>query len=181
MNGSAGLGKSGPANGALGCRHVRSWPITRRHFGRLLKDSTTHVSERTRAQFAHQRPTRYLLIHIFHSSDLLALLSLLSFLSPSTSLISTSTLQMDPLRKDILPYAASCNPPRRAKRPTTGGDPPVVEERAGQPLPALAPAIAALSVDVLLPVDDDDPDTADVPQPKRRGRKPSSLSRAARE
>jgi len=30
-------------------------------------------------------------------------------------------------------------------------------------------------------VDDDDPDTADVPQPKRRGRKPSSLSRAARE
>ena len=88
---------------------------------------------------------------------------------------------MDPSRKDILSYAASCNPPRRAKRPSTGGNPPAVEERASQPLPPLAPAITALSTDVVPPVDDDDFNTADVPQPKRRGRKPSSLSRAARE
>ena len=88
---------------------------------------------------------------------------------------------MDPSRKEILSYAASCNPPRRAKRPGAGGNPPDVDERAGQPLPALAPAIAALPADDIPPADDDDFNTADVPQPKRRGRKPSSLSRAARE
>jgi hypothetical protein len=90
---------------------------------------------------------------------------------------------MDVSRKDILPYSASCNPPRRAKRPSSGGNPPpAVEERTSQSLPALAPAIAALSADVMPPADDDDFNTApDVPQPKRRGRKPSSLSRAARE
>ena len=88
---------------------------------------------------------------------------------------------MDASRKDILSYAASCNPPRRAKQPSTGGHPPAAEERAGKPLPTLAPAIAALSADVMPPADEDDFTTADVPQPKRRGRKPSSLSRAARE
>ncbi|KAI9464038.1 hypothetical protein BJY52DRAFT_882838 [Lactarius psammicola] len=87
---------------------------------------------------------------------------------------------MDTPRKDF-PYAASCNPPRRAKRPSTGGNPPTAEERANQPLPTLAPAIVPLSADIITPVDDDDFTTADVPQPKRRGRKPSSLSRAARE
>jgi hypothetical protein len=88
---------------------------------------------------------------------------------------------MDVPRKDILSYAASCNPPRRVKRPSTGDDTPAVEERAGRPLPTLAPAIAAVAADVIPPADDDDFNTADVPQPKRRGRKPSSLSRAARE
>ena len=89
---------------------------------------------------------------------------------------------MEPSRKDVLSYAASCNPPRRAKRPSTGGNPPAAEERASQPLPPLAPAIAQVSADVIPPVDDDDFNTAaDVPQPIRRGRKPSSLSRAARE
>ncbi|KAN0139203.1 hypothetical protein V8E53_002704 [Lactarius tabidus] len=88
---------------------------------------------------------------------------------------------MDASKKDILPYSASCNPPRRAKRPSTGGNPPAVEERASQPLPPLAPAISPLSADIIPPADDDAFNTADVPQPKRRGRKPSSLSRAARE
>ena len=88
---------------------------------------------------------------------------------------------MDTSRKEILSYAASCNPPRRAKRPGTGGNPPDVDERASHPLPALAPAITALPADDIPPADDDDFNTADVPQPKRRGRKPSSLSRAARE
>ncbi|KAH9043603.1 hypothetical protein EDB84DRAFT_1471883 [Lactarius hengduanensis] len=86
---------------------------------------------------------------------------------------------METSRKDILSYAASCNPPRRAKRPSTGGNTPAVEERAGQPLPTLPPAMVALSADVITRADDDDFTTADVPQPKRRGRKPSSLSRAA--
>jgi hypothetical protein len=81
---------------------------------------------------------------------------------------------------DILSYSASCNSPRRAKRPSTGGDPPAVEERAGQSLPTLAPAIAALAAGVIPPADDNDFNTADVPQPKRRGRKASSFSRAAR-
>lgn len=88
---------------------------------------------------------------------------------------------MDTSRKDILSYAASCNPPRRAKRPSTGGNTPAVEERAGQPLPTPPPAMVALSADVITQAYDDDFTTADVPQPKRRGRKPSSLSRAARE
>ncbi|KAH9167046.1 hypothetical protein EDB89DRAFT_164876 [Lactarius sanguifluus] len=88
---------------------------------------------------------------------------------------------MDASRKDILSYAATCNPPRRAKRPSTGGNPPAVENSASQPLPTLAPAMVALSADVITQADDDDFTTADVPQPKRRGRKPSSLSRAARE
>ena len=106
--------------------------------------------------------------------------------SPSSPLTSpfplSPTLQMDESRKDIVPYIASRNPPRRAKRPSTGGNLPAVEERASPPLPPPAPAIATLIPDVKpLPDDDDFNTTADVPQPKRRGRKPSSLSRTARE
>jgi Helix-loop-helix DNA-binding domain len=88
---------------------------------------------------------------------------------------------MDPSRRDILPYTASCNPPRRAKRPSTAGNPPTGTDRAPQPLPALAPTTNAPSIDGMKPIDDEDNCTADVPLPKRRGRKPSSLSRAARE
>ncbi|KAI9449087.1 hypothetical protein BJY52DRAFT_1420119 [Lactarius psammicola] len=88
---------------------------------------------------------------------------------------------MNTSRKAILPYAASCNPPRRAKQPSTGGDPPAVEERASRPLPTLAPAVVPLSADIISPADDNDFTTAGIPQPKRRGRKPSSVSRATRE
>ena len=88
---------------------------------------------------------------------------------------------MDPPRKDILSYAGSCNPPRRAKRPSAAGNTLTVTDRAVQPLPALAPAINTLAPDGMKPADNEDDFTVDVPQPKRRGRKPSSLSRATRE
>ena len=135
-------------------------------------------------------PTRYLFFTSLEptrltsprfSSSLLPLSHSPSSPLPSTSPVSP-TVQMDASRKDIVPYAASCNPPRRAKRPSTGGNPPVVKERASPPFPPLAPAIAAPSTDVKpLPDDDDFNTAADVPQPKRRGRKPSSLSRTSRE
>ena len=63
-------------------------------------------------------------------------------------------------------YAASCNPPRRAKRLRPDDDPHPLH---GSPSP---------------PTDahDDDPyDTPELPPPKRRGRKPGTMSRAARE
>ncbi|KAA1471931.1 hypothetical protein DENSPDRAFT_880884 [Dentipellis sp. KUC8613] len=67
-------------------------------------------------------------------------------------------------------YAASCNPPRRAKRPRTGSlslsDPPALQ--------AILPATPAPAA----PRPDAEPAA---PAPKRRGRKPSTLSRAARE
>ncbi|KAI0301296.1 hypothetical protein BC826DRAFT_905123 [Russula brevipes] len=87
---------------------------------------------------------------------------------------------MDASRKDLLSYAATCNPPRRAKRPSTSGTSLPPPDRAVQSLPALAPAIPSVTPDVAKPPDEGDV-SADVPQPKRRGRKPSSLSRAARE
>ncbi|KAH9968057.1 hypothetical protein BC827DRAFT_467268 [Russula dissimulans] len=87
---------------------------------------------------------------------------------------------MDPVRKDLLSYTASCNPPRRAKRPSSSISAIPDPDRAVQSLPALAPAIVSLTADTTKPPDDDDV-AVDVPQPKRRGRKPSSLSRAARE
>jgi len=87
---------------------------------------------------------------------------------------------MDPARKDLHSYAASCNPPRRAKRPSSSISAIPGPDRDAQPLPPLAPTIISVTADVTRPPDDDDV-VADVPQPKRRGRKPSSLSRAARE
>ena len=83
---------------------------------------------------------------------------------------------MDPASNELLPYVASSNPPRRAKRPCTAGG----TDRPIQSLPSLAPAISPLPADVIAPADDDDL-IPDVPEPKRRGRKPSTLSRAARE
>jgi len=62
-------------------------------------------------------------------------------------------------------YAASCNPPRRAKRVRPDDSPPYPHPVRESPSPST-----------------DNPD--DVPQPsppKRRGRKPGTLSRAARE
>ena len=53
-------------------------------------------------------------------------------------------------------------------------------DRPSQSLPSLAPAISQLPPDAIAPPDDDD-HIPDVPEPKRRGRKPSTLSRAARE
>ncbi|KAI0275709.1 hypothetical protein BGY98DRAFT_1098679 [Russula aff. rugulosa BPL654] len=87
---------------------------------------------------------------------------------------------MDPARKELFPYVATCNPPRRAKRPSMAGTTSSGTDRPLQSLPSLAPAISPLPTDVLAPADDDDL-IPDVPEPKRRGRKPSTLSRAARE
>jgi len=88
---------------------------------------------------------------------------------------------MDPARKDFHSYAASCNPPRRAKRPSSSISAVPDPDQPVQPLPTLAPAIVSVTADATRPPDDDDDVVVDVPQPKRRGRKPSSLSRAARE
>ena len=151
-----------------------------------------HVIEGTRAQYAHHIPlqTRYLFSTSLEPTRLTSPRSSSSPLplshSPPSSLPSTSpvspTAQMDASRKNIVPHAVSCNPPRRVKRPSTSGNPPAVEDRASPPLPPLAPAIVAPSGDVKPLPDDDDFNTAtDIPQPKRRGRKPSSLSRTARE
>ena len=79
-----------------------------------------------------------------------------------------------------LSYTTSCNPSRRAKRPGATGTTSSGTDRPAQSLPSLAPAISSLTADAIPPANDDDP-TPDVPGPKRRGRKPSTLSRAARE
>lgn len=99
-----------------------------------------------------------------------------SLSSPSSSFPTHCT--MDPARKELIPYVASCNPPRRAKRPSTAGTTLSGTDRPSQSLPSLAPAISPLPTDIVTPADDDIPD---VPEPKRRGRKPSTLSRATRE
>ncbi|KAI6141819.1 hypothetical protein BKA82DRAFT_994699 [Pisolithus tinctorius] len=69
-------------------------------------------------------------------------------------------------------YAASCNPPRRAKRLRADSDTPgLTRESVPSPCPSN-------------PDEDDDEEEDAVPQPpppKRRGRKPGSMSRAARE
>ena len=88
---------------------------------------------------------------------------------------------MDPSRNHLLPYAATCNPPRKAKRPNTSGPTFPPTDRSAQPLPPLAPAIASATSDIMRPPPDNEDMSTEVPQPKRRGRKPSSLSRAARE
>ena len=87
---------------------------------------------------------------------------------------------MDLSRNELLPYTASSNPPRRAKRPTTAGTTLSGTDRPLQSLPSLAPAIPSLIADATSPADDNDL-IPEVPEPKRRGRKPSTLSRAARE
>ncbi|KAG6329497.1 hypothetical protein ID866_9591, partial [Astraeus odoratus] len=77
----------------------------------------------------------------------------------------------DPPSMEI--YAASCNPPRRAKRVRSDSIP----SSYPQPQPLHEPSSPSLDNP-----DDDDP--YDLPQPsppKRRGRKPGTMSRAARE
>lgn len=99
-------------------------------------------------------------------------------------------------------YAASCNPPRRAKRQRTGslgGDaPPVVpspttsassQQRRVAPRPPILPKGSVAERDFAPPdsdsvsddEDDYDPGRDAAPTPKRRGRKPGTMSRSARE
>lgn len=68
-------------------------------------------------------------------------------------------------------YAASCNPPRRAKR--------LRADSGAHPLPLAPESVSSPS-----PSNPDDDDNDAIPQPpppKRRGRKPGTMSRAARE
>ncbi|KAI0031510.1 hypothetical protein K488DRAFT_71338 [Vararia minispora EC-137] len=81
-------------------------------------------------------------------------------------------------------YAASVNPPRRAKRPRIDDLPAIAPAPASAPIPD---ASTVSHQDRTFVSDDDDEeeqaldDDDAVPPPKRRGRKPSTLSRAARE
>ncbi|KIJ64769.1 hypothetical protein HYDPIDRAFT_111362 [Hydnomerulius pinastri MD-312] len=99
---------------------------------------------------------------------------------PSMSLFRPIAPALDSLPTNALAdidmdvYAASCNPPRRAKRLRSDSNPtftpPQLEAQT-----SLSPSSSA---------DQGDQDAYDVPQPpppKRRGRKPGTLSRAARE
>lgn len=107
-------------------------------------------------------------------------------------------------------YAASCNPPRRAKRPRTASVLDSATSTATSSIPSIRPAHAtqpsltpiapARSMSIATNSSEYDPDleqptstsasaplnhaatsTSAANQPKRRGRKPSTLSRAARE
>ncbi|KAI0088269.1 hypothetical protein BDY19DRAFT_189224 [Irpex rosettiformis] len=102
--------------------------------------------------------------------------------------------------KDILPYIASVNPPRKAKRPRLETDTATIQP---QSTTAVSTTVQALSRPrpQLLPKDDmttrrlgespeqdssdDEEDEYDpvehAPPPKRRGRKPGTMSRSARE
>ena len=112
-------------------------------------------------------------------------------------------------------YAASCNPPRRAKRQRTGSlvgvdaqqqqlmpAPPtailpasaaVAQQRRANPRPPILPKQPATDREYATAVgspdsesgsdeeDDYDPGRDAAPAPKRRGRKPGTMSRSARE
>lgn len=111
---------------------------------------------------------------------------------------------MQPMSDVPMLYAASCNPPRRAKRQRTGSlgadappatpsptasSSPLQRRASGRPpiLPKqpaaerdYAPA-ASLESDSASEEDDYDPGREAAPPPKRRGRKPGNMSRSARE
>lgn len=80
--------------------------------------------------------------------------------------------------KEATSYAASCNPPRRAKRPRTGSltDPTKLVSTTSAAVGDRNPSAAASAGN-----DSEDLGTPVAPPPKRRGRKPSTLSRATRE
>ncbi|KAI0342349.1 hypothetical protein BDW22DRAFT_186608 [Trametopsis cervina] len=99
-----------------------------------------------------------------------------------------------PATKDILPYIASVNPPRKAKRPRLDADPPTATTSAVASAPPPRPRPQLLPKDDMLlrkPEDspehssEDEEDEYDpgepAPAPKRRGRKPGPMSRSARE
>jgi hypothetical protein len=86
-------------------------------------------------------------------------------LTPKARIQRISNPPMSELHKD--PYSASCNPPRRAKRP------PVVEPSLStQSSHTMPPAVNPIVEDVPAPL---------VTAPVKRGRKPGPLSRSARE
>ncbi|KAI0080393.1 hypothetical protein K474DRAFT_1657806 [Panus rudis PR-1116 ss-1] len=94
--------------------------------------------------------------------------------------------------KDVLPYTASCNPPRRAKRARTSAEasqpstsqPATASQSSRRPhlLPRDSTSGAAHGPgDSESSDDEDEYDPVAAPAPKRRGRKPGPLSRSARE
>lgn len=110
--------------------------------------------------------------------------------------LSSPLIMTTALSKDVRPYIASVNPPRKAKRPRNEIDPIVLQTHsttttaaAARPRPQLLP-----KGDLTLhkqddsqehESSDDEEDDYDpvepVPAPKRRGRRPGPLSRSARE
>ncbi|KAF8843533.1 hypothetical protein BDN67DRAFT_167228 [Paxillus ammoniavirescens] len=91
-------------------------------------------------------------------------------IAPALSSPPTEPLQIAPM--DI--YTASCNPPRRAKRLRSDSNPTFAPPQLEQ-LTSLSSSSSTSH---------GDEDTYDLPQPplsKRRGRKPGTMSRAARE
>ncbi|RPD61562.1 hypothetical protein L226DRAFT_534235 [Lentinus tigrinus ALCF2SS1-7] len=105
-------------------------------------------------------------------------------------------------KEDPMVYAASCNPPRRAKRQRTGslgGDASPVtpspttsaspQQRRVAPRPPILPKGPVAEREFAPPdsdsvsdeEDDYDPGRDAAPAPKRRGRKPGAMSRSARE
>ncbi|KAI0827303.1 hypothetical protein BC628DRAFT_1318293 [Trametes gibbosa] len=105
--------------------------------------------------------------------------------------------------KDMAPttYAASCNPPRRAKRqqPSSSGGAqglpqlpasPDKQQQRRPPRPPILPKQQVVNRDYHIPPspesdspseDEYDPGRDAAPAPKRRGRKPGAMSRTARE
>ncbi|KAI9513506.1 hypothetical protein F5148DRAFT_1156176 [Russula earlei] len=160
-------------------------PIKMRHLGRLPVVRTFsrrgHASPIIIISHFRRYPAFFPLLPTHPSSLNSPLLSSVPLpSSPPTHPPLPPPSPMYPAHKDLLPYTASCNPPRRAKRPSSSTTAISGPDRPAQALPLLAPAIPSIAPDAPRAPDDDDV-AADVPQPKRRGRKPSSLSRAVRE
>lgn len=97
---------------------------------------------------------------------------------------------MSPSKDPVTPYASSCNPPRRAKRPRTeseAADPSSSATSQPRLRPQLLPKEPQNGQVDNSPYRDssDDEDEYDPvvasPAPKRRGRKPGPMSRSARE
>lgn len=145
----------------------------------------------------HPSPSQPITDRISHDDcSAIQALSTRKLLIRSPPTLSSPLAMTTALSKDVHPYIASVNPPRKAKRPRLETDPVVLQTHsttttaaAARPRPQLLP-----KGDITPHKQDDSPeqDSSDdeeddydpvVPTsaPKRRGRKPGPLSRSARE
>ncbi|KAH7912850.1 hypothetical protein BJ138DRAFT_1147315 [Hygrophoropsis aurantiaca] len=95
------------------------------------------------------------------------------FLAPASATVSSS-----PTDNSMDIYSASCNPPRRAKRLRSNSGSLIASPGRYARTHPEAPFLAS---EVDREDSDDEGQAAPAPAPKRRGRKPAMLSRAARE